>query len=96
MINATTTSGFEFTVDPACLDDMRLVDTMAVILSPGTSRADVLAANSKAAEILLGAEQKEALYEHIGKQHEGRVPVAVFAKELQEIMLAPGKATEKN
>lgn len=96
MITGKTTSGFEFTIDEAALDDMRLIDTMAVILSPGASRSDILAANSRGAEILLGPAQKEALYEHIGKQHDGRVPIAVFAQELKEIMAAPGKDAEKN
>lgn len=96
MINGKTSSGFAFTIDESALDDMRLIDTMTAILTPGASRADILAANSKGAEILLGPEQKEALYEHIGRQHEGRVPVAAFAQELKEIMATPGKDAEKN
>lgn len=96
MIKGKTTSGFEFTIDEAALDDMRLIDTMTAILTPGASKSDILAANSKGAEILLGRELKNALYEHIGRQHGGRVPVAVFAQELKEIMAAPGKDAEKN
>lgn len=96
MIKGKTTSGFEFIIDEAALDDMRLIDTMTAILTPGASKSDILAANSKGAEILLGRELKNALYEHIGRQHGGRVPVAVFAQELKEIMAAPGKDAEKN
>lgn len=96
MITGKTTSGFEFAFEPTVMDDMRLVDTMAVILSPGVSKSEALAANSKAAVLILGPEQKAALYEHIGRLHEGRVPVAAFAAELGEIMAAPGKDAEKN
>lgn len=96
MIKGTTSSGFGFSIEAEALDDMRLIDAMAAILAPGASRSDILASNSRAAEILLGKEQKAALYEHIGRQHEGRVPIGAFAQELREIMAAPGKDAEKN
>ena len=96
MIKGKTKSGFEFAVKENAMDDMRLIDTMSAILAPGASRAEILQLNSRSADILLGKEQKEALYEHIAQQHDGKVPVAVFAQELKEVMESLGKEAEKN
>ena len=96
MIHGTTSSGFEFSFEHSVLDDMRLVDEMTVMMTPGVHPSALLAANSAAAELVLGNAQKSALYEHIGKQNEGRVPTAVFARELNEIISSVGKDAEKN
>ena len=84
----TTSSGFAFEYDSDRLDDMRLVDIMAVVTDPEEAVADRLSGASKMLGMLLGKEQKKALYEHIGKKYDGRVPGADLERALFEIMQA--------
>lgn len=88
MTRGTTSGGFAFEFDESRLDDMRFVDVLAVVTDETTSFADRFAGASRLVEMLLGKEQKKALYEHIGKKHEGRVPRAEFERALYEIMQA--------
>lgn len=45
-------------------------------------------------EMLLGKEQKKALFDHIGKSYDGRVPFAEVNKALTEIMQGGGDAVK--
>lgn len=86
MKTGTTSSGFFYQFDEARADDMRLVDLIAVTMDEDTGEFERLSASSKVIELLLGKEQKAALFEHIGQSHDGRVPFAVLEKTLTEIM----------
>ena len=92
MRTGTTTSGFVFQFDEARADDMRLVDLISTTMDEDAGEFEKLAASSKVIELLLGKEQKEALFEHIGQSHDGRVPFAVLEKTLTEIMQGGGDA----
>lgn len=94
MIRGTTSTGFEYEYDEERLDDMRFVDVLAVVVNPEAPRFDKIAGASQLLTMLLGADMKKALYEHIGKSHEGRVPRAELQQALEEIMQARG--AEKN
>jgi len=94
MIRGTTSTGFEYEYDEERLDDMRFVDVLAVVVNPEAPRFDKIAGASQLLTMLLGADMKKALYEHIGKSHEGRVPRADLQQALEEIMQARG--AEKN
>lgn len=97
MTKGTTSGGFPFTFDEMRLDDMRFVDALAVVVDPDAAALDKTAGLSKLIEMLLGAEQKKALYAFIGAKHEGgRVPVAELEEALREIMQGAGKDAEKN
>lgn len=96
MIKGTISNGFEFAFDEVVLDDMRLIDTMAVIVDENSKISERLTATAKASEMILGKAQKEKLYEHIGQLHDGRVPRAEFEAALSEIMASAGKDAEKN
>lgn len=86
MRKGTTTSGFSYEFDEARLDDMRFVDVMAVVVDETAKEFDQIVAVSRLITMLLGPELKEQLYAHIGKAHDGRVPIKVLKQHLEEIM----------
>lgn len=90
MKTGTTSTGFAFKFDERNADDMRMVELIALGDDDTASEFQKLAASSKILEMLLGKEQKAALYEHIGKSNDGRVPLADLMKAMAEIMNAGG------
>lgn len=96
MVKGTTSGGFEYEYDEARLDDMRFVDVLAVVLDPEASLFEKTSGASRLVSMLLGEDMKRALYEHIGKAHDGRVPRDELETALGEIMRAAGKDAEKN
>lgn len=95
MKTGTTSTGFAFQFDERNADDMRMVELIVISDDETASEFQKLAASSKILEMLLGKEQKAALYDHIGKSNDGRVPIAELMKALTEIMNAGGE-TLKN
>ena len=96
MKNGKTSTGFSFRFDERRLDDMRFVDVLAVVVDEKSSVLDKLVGSSKLLTMILGEEQKEALYEHIGERYDGRVPREELEKALEEIMNSAGGDAEKN
>lgn len=94
MRKGTTRTGFAYELDETAADDMRLVDALAVCMSDESDSFETISAASRAAELLLGKQQKKALYDHIGKSHGGRVPSAELMTELEDVM--SGSDAEKN
>ena len=96
MKNGVTASGFEYEFDERNLDDMRFVDILTVVVDDNSSLLDKLSGISKLLTMLLGDEQKKRLYDHIGKDYDGRVPREALENALEEIMNGAGKDAEKN
>lgn len=97
MTRGTTSTGFEFEYDEERLDDMRFVDVLAVVVDPEAGDLAKVSGASRLLTMLLGADLKAALYDHIGKSHNGRVPRAEMETALEEIMRAANrKDAEKN
>lgn len=94
MIKGKTSTGFEYEYDETRLDDMRFVDVLAVVVDPDAPPFDKIAGASKLLTMLLGEDLKKQLYDHIGKEHDDRVPRAELEQALEEIMQARG--AEKN
>lgn len=94
MRNGTTSTGFEWEFDEAHADDMRFVDLISAVTDENTPDFEKLSGASKLVELLLGKEQKKALYNHIGAQHGGRVPFAALNAALTEIMSAGGESVK--
>lgn len=94
MIKGITSTGFEYEYDAERLDDMRFVDVLAVVVDPKGPAFEKIAGLSQLLTMILGADMKKALYEHIGKKYKGRVPRADLQQALEEIMQA--KDAEKN
>lgn len=91
MTEGKTASGFRYSFDAARLDDMIFVDVLAELADPETPEFEQLVACSRILTMMLGKEQKKALYEHIASSNEGRVPAAALQIELGEIMGNAGK-----
>ena len=85
MRRGTTSTGFAYEYDEARLDDMRLLDQLIVITDEDAGEIDQILAVSRAILMLLGAQGKAELYEHIGQSHDGRVPARELTRELGEI-----------
>lgn len=93
MRTGTTSTGFHFAFDETRADDIRLVELIATTVSEETGDFDKLVASSKILTMLLGEDQKKALYEHIGKNYEGgRVPYLDLEMALDEIMSKDGES----
>lgn len=82
-----TSSGFEFEIDDAVIDDMELIDAIA------DSMGDNPLAFSQVCTKLLGMEQKKKLYDHV--RENGRVPVEKISTEITDIFNSFGE-TGKN
>ena len=83
MLNGKTKSGFEFSVDPSVLDNMELLDAVAEI---DTNPLAV----SKVISMVLGAQQRKALYDHL-RAEDGRVPVKAASDAITDIFNACGQ-----
>lgn len=86
MREGVTSTGFPYQFEEERLDDMRFVDVLVSVIDDKADLLDKCKGVSELLEMLLGAEQKKALYEHIGKSHDGRVPRADVEAALAEIM----------
>lgn len=85
MIGGTTASGFAYEVSENAFDDMRLVDALADLIDNN----DPIAL-SRITSLVLGKEQRAALYKHL-QRDDGTVPAELVSKELVEIMQANAK-----
>lgn len=96
MRTGMTSTGFAYKYDETRLDDMRFVDILTVVLDPAAPQFDKISGVSRLIGMLIGEEQKKALYAHIGQSYEGRVPRAELEKALEEIMGSAGERDSKN
>lgn len=96
MVKGVTSGGFAFEYDEQRLDDMRYVDILAKVVDPEATLLERTSGASRLVSMLLGEDMKQALYDHIGAAHEGRVPRDELETALSEIMAAAGKDAEGN
>lgn len=80
------TNGFEVKVEPDELNDMYFVEALAEIES------DVLAL-PKVMKMMLGDEQKKALYKSLEDEN-GRVPIEAITDAITEIMTKAGEESK--
>lgn len=83
MISGKTKSGFEYSIDSNVMDNMELLDAVAEIDSNPLALSKVL-------KMVLGDEQRKALYDHL-RQEDGRVPVKAVSEEITDIFTSSGK-----
>ena len=81
MIKGNTKTGFVFELHDECMDNMELLELMVQIQN-GNPTA-LIPAN----QMLLGEEQKKALYDHL-RAPDGRVPVKAVAEAFADIVKA--------
>jgi len=80
------TNGFEVKVEPDELNDMYFVEALAEI------ETDVLAL-PKVMKMMLGDEQKKALYKSLEDEN-GRVPIEAITDAITEIMTKAGEESK--
>lgn len=78
MLKGKTKTGFVFEIDEKRLDNMELLDAIAEMEN------DNIIALSNVSQLLLGKEQRKALYDHI-RDEDGTVPSKSFSDELVNI-----------
>jgi len=77
MIRGKTRSGFAFELEDHVLDSMELLDT---IMEADENPAAI----SKVVKMILPAEQRKKLYDHL-RTEKGNVPIMAVAQEVAEI-----------
>lgn len=82
MIKGETSCGFKFEIDENQLDDMEFLEALADM------QEDVIVF-PKVCKMLLGNEQKKALYNHL-RDENGKVPIASVERAITEIMSRSG------
>lgn len=82
MINGKTKTGFQFSVDENCINDMELVDILA------DDSVDEAFRMSSLVKKLLPGDQRKALYDHV--RVNGRVPVDAVIAEVEDIFASMG------
>lgn len=87
MLEGKTESGFTYKIPESRVDNMELLDALA-----GLDKGNPLEA-SNAVMMLLGPEQKRALYDHL-RTADGTVPIDAVIGVLMEIL--SGDAKTKN
>lgn len=80
MVKGTTSTGFEFEIDPDVMRDMEVIELIAATSEDGSKMPKMLTA-------MLGAPQKTALYDHV-RNDKGRVLFDDVNKEMEEILSA--------
>jgi hypothetical protein len=88
MKTGKTTSGFEYEIDDAAVDDMELIEDLAII--DGGNISPLPGALNK----LLGEDQKKRLYEHF-RGKDGRVPASKVLDEIKAIFESIGDEGKK-
>lgn len=84
MITGTLSSGFVYQLEDDVLDNMELVDALA------EAEDDNAASWSRIVLLLLGKEQRKALYDHLRKDT-GRVPIMAVVSVVSEILAGTAK-----
>lgn len=76
--------GFKYSVDPAVLDDMELVDALAEAQAEDPTQISVVVKK------ILGPDQRKKLYDFM-REKDGRVPVQKVTDAVQEIIESVGQ-----
>ena len=87
MIQGKTKNGFEFKLDENVANDMEFLDLLVKMDENPIYIGRVL-------EVLLGSEQKAALYDHIRDKKTGRVPIEQASDMLVEMLEDAGEDTK--
>lgn len=77
MIHGTTSTGFEFKVDPDAIKDMEFIELASQVEENGLLLPKML-------ERVLGEKQKKALYDHV-RNSKGRVMIDAVNDEIKDI-----------
>lgn len=88
MVKVRLDNGFECTIEPEQLNDMYFIEALAEVETN-------IVQLSKVCTMLLGAEQKRALYKSL-ENEEGRVPLQAINDAVTEIMTKAGEEVKNS
>lgn len=94
MRHVHTTSGFSADFDEQNANDMRVLRHIRALVDPEASPLQRTAALVDLPVLLLGKDQTDALYAHLGSLNGGRVPPVDLERELTEILTGGGDAVK--
>lgn len=83
MAKGKTASGFEYSINPDVMDNMELLDAIVEIDANPLALSQVL-------RMVLGDEQRKALYDHL-RTEDGRVPVKAVSEAITDIFNSSGQ-----
>lgn len=86
MVKGTTSSGFTFEIPEGLDTDFRFVKAYEMTNSGDEDKAMKGVVKLVSAIFANNEEEEERLYEHLGNQHNGRVPLDVLFAEINEII----------
>ena len=95
-ITGVTESGFAFSFDKRVLSDWRFMELLGILSDENVTEMDKVNGYTRLVTMLLGAEQKKALLEHVSKENDGFAPMDKVEKVLNEIMFASAAHEIKN
>lgn len=82
MKKGKTQCGFKYEIDEKLLDDMELIDALALAQGEDPTQLSVVVLK------IFGAEQRKRLYDHV--REDGRVPVEKIANIISEVINSLG------
>lgn len=89
MVRGITSTGFNFEINPKITHDMRFIELFAEATNEGTKTPQLVT-------MILGKEQKEALYKHV-EDKDGYVLIEDVDREVGEMLEAlKGEQDTKN
>lgn len=91
MLTGVTSSGFEYEITDDRLNNMELIDALTEF-DDTENKGDKAIVISRVCRLMLGKEQKKALYDHL-REPEGNVPIE---KVLGEVMSIISNESVKN
>ena len=83
VITGKLKSGFSYAIEDHVLDNMELLDVIADVEKNPMAMSQVL-------RLLLGDEQKKALYAHLRNPENGNVPISAVSEAIAEIFRGSG------
>ena len=88
MLKVKLDNGFEVKIEPESLNDMYFIEALASV-------EDNILKMSKVCSMLLGEEQKAALYKSL-ESEDGRVPLEAVSDAITEIMTKAGEEVKNS
>lgn len=85
MVSGVTKTGFAYKVDKECLQDAEFLEIFAAVSKGGSEAFQVF----DLIRMILGDEQKKALFEHC-RNERGRVPIDAVTDEISDIFAMLG------
>lgn len=89
MLKGKTKSGFKYSVNENVKNDIRVLECV-LLIENHASNDDVLNGYLTLYNLILGVEQKTALYDHVAKKNGGVADITQVQEEFSEIYEALG------